>query len=262
MKIFPGLISLLTAMALLTSMSGCHIAKKMSKTDRPATEDERLIKAVYDTNIQPKYIEIRFTGKTDLDEEKISFMGSAKLVKDSLIWVSLRSPIGIEIGRFMASPDSIWIVSKILKMKEKGNWRMMRELTGHELDFNSLQGILTQSLFTAGGISENILQNDLLVRRLDNIVWIAWKPAIEDIGSKSKYLAQFRVDPASRKINVAELKDGAGRWVSKAQFLYTRENVIKKIEINGMDESHNYTAELNVVSYDIRESVVINFEKF
>ena len=162
----------------------------------------------------------------------------------------------------MASPDSVWFVSKVLKVKEKGNWKLIREMTGYELDFNSLQGILTQSLFTAGGISENIIQNDLLVRRQDNSVWIAWKPEIEDIAMKSKYLAQFRVDPGTRKINEANLKDGAGRWVSKAQFLYTRENVIKKIEINGMDESHNYTAELNVVSFDVKENVVINFERF
>ncbi|HBB90931.1 MAG: hypothetical protein A2X22_06315 [Bacteroidetes bacterium GWF2_49_14] len=262
MNKFSGMLRALIAMALLTSMAGCHVGKRITKTERPATEDEKLIKAVYDANLQPKYIEIRFTGKTDLDEDKVSFMGSAKLVKDSLIWVSLRSPIGIEIGRFMASPDSIWLVSKILKIKEKGNWRMMRELTRHELDFNSLQGILTQSLFTAGGISENIIQNDLLVRRQDNIVWIAWKPGIEDIASKSRYLAQFRVDPGTQKINEADLKDGAGRWVSKAQFLYTRENVIKKIEINGMDESHNYIAELNIVTYDVKENVVINFEKF
>jgi hypothetical protein len=262
MNKLSGIVRLLVAVALVAGLGSCHIGKKIAKTERLATEDERLIKAIYDTNLQPKYIEIRFTGKTDLDEEKVSFMGSAKLVKDSLIWVSLRSPIGIEIGRFMASPDSVWFVSKVLKMKEKGSWKLIREMTGYELDFNALQGILTHSLFTSGGISESIVSSDLLVRRKDNSVWISWKPEVEDDPAKSKYLTQFLVDPVNRIISQADLKDGAGRWVSKAQFQYTRENVIKKIEINGMDESHSYSAELNIVLFDVKENLVITFEKF
>ena len=91
MNKLSGILRLLVALAMLAGLAGCHIGKRLTKSERPPTEDEKLIKALYDANIQPKYIEIRFTGKTDLDDEKVSFMGSAKLVKDSLIWVSLRS---------------------------------------------------------------------------------------------------------------------------------------------------------------------------
>jgi hypothetical protein len=247
--------------SLLLVSGGCSLLRKPVTSTRVVSENERLIQSVMEINRIEPFLEYRFTGRSRLDGETMGFAGSLKMAKDSLIWVSLRSTLGIEIARVLVTPDSVWLNSKFMKIKEKGDWKLVREWTGYGLDFYALQGILTQSLFMASGNSENILQ-DLTSRVQQNETWIGWKPEIEDIPTKNKYLAQFRIDPGTRKIQEIKMKDGVGQWVCTVLFEYVKDNLIKKIELNGMDESHTYSAEITIVTVERKESIEYSFEKF
>jgi hypothetical protein len=252
------------AMVLLTviGISGCHLVKKTVSIAPVLTEDDKLVRSVFETTEPNRYIEFRFTGRAQMDEEKIPFLGTMKLVRDSIIWVSLRSSIGIELGRILARPDSVWMYSKLLKIKEKGNWKLVQEFTGYALDFNAFQGILTQSLFTASGNAIEAITTGLTIRRKDESVWVTWRPEIEEIRSLSGYLAQFRINPETKEINETLIKDGKGQWAAKAAYQYTKDNEIKKIEVNGLDESHNYSAEVNIVTREIKDKLSIIFDYF
>jgi hypothetical protein len=249
-------------MIVALGMTGCHLGKKVVTTAPVLTEDEKLVRAVFETTEPEKYLEFRFTGRAQMDEEKIPFLGTMKLVKDSIIWVSLRSSIGIELGRVLARPDSVWMYSKLLKIKEKGNWKLFEEFSGYALDFNALQGILTQSLFTSSGNTIQAVLAGLTIRRKDESVWVTWKPEIEENRTADGYLAQFRINPETRGISETLIKDVKGQWAAKAAYQFTKDNEIRKIEINGLDESHNYNAEINIVTREIKDKLIINFDFF
>lgn len=256
------ILYLLSIAAILGTAGGCSLFKKSTAPVRVATEDERLIQSVMDNATPGEAIEMRITGKSEMDGEKFSFIGTVRILRNDCIWVSLRSSLGIEVARVLARPDSVWIVSKLMKIKEKGDWKLIREWTGYGLDFNALQGVLTQSLFTANGNRAEVLLNDLRIRRRDQETWIAWKPELEEDPSKNRYLAQFLIESGTNRIHSTAVKDGAGRWVSKATYEYGKDNLVKKIEINGMDESHEYSAEINVITFEKKENLEINFERF
>jgi hypothetical protein len=249
-------------MIVILGMPACHISKKAVTTTPVLTEDEKLVRSVFEATEPARYIELRFTGRAQMDEEKIPFLGTLKIVKDSIIWVSLRSSVGIELGRILARPDSVWMYSKLLKIKEKGDWKLVEEFSGYALDFNALQGILTQSLFTSSGNSIEAVIAGLTVRRKDESAWVTWKPEIEENRSASGFLAQFRINTDTKGITETLIKDVKGQWAAKAIYHFTKDNEIKKIEINGLDESHNYNAEINIVTREIKDKLSVNFDYF
>lgn len=247
---------------LLFLAGGCSLLRKPVKSAGPVSETDKTIQSVLEHNQMERFLEYRFTGKTRLDGEAMSFTGSLKMAKDSLVWVSLRSSLGIELARVLVTPDSVWMNSKVLKMKEKGDWKLVREWTGYGLDFYALQGILTQTLFMSNGNSSELLLQNLATSNQDNETWIGWKPEVEDSPAKSKYLARFKIDSGTLKIQEIRMKDGVGQWVCTVVFEYLKENLIKKIELNGMDESHSYSAEINIVTAERKDALEISFEKF
>jgi hypothetical protein len=262
MKQHANVVSGTLWVIILMSLAGCNIGKRIVGNDTKMPLADPLIREVYEANSPSFGSDIRFTGKATLDDEKISFIGNAKILRDSLIWVSLRSTFGIEIGRMVARRDSIWIVSKMLKIKEKGNWKIVNEITGYGLDFNALQGILTQSLFTAGGNSKAVILGDMLSRKQNDKFLIGWKKEIEDDPVKSIYLTQFDISPVNKKIEHIQMKDGKGQWITKVDFEYTREGKVRKILINGIDETRSYNTEITIITVDLNGSMSINFEYF
>ncbi|MFH0761467.1 MAG: DUF4292 domain-containing protein [Bacteroidota bacterium] len=255
-------IDIAIVMIVVTGLDGCHLTKKTVKTAPVRTEDEKLVRSVFEATEPGRYLEFRYTGRAQMDEEKIPFLGTLKMVKDSIIWVSLRSSIGIELGRILARPDSVWMYSKLLKIQEKGDWKLVEEFSGYALDFKALQGILTQSLFTSSGNTIQAITADMTIRRKDESVWVTWKPEIEENQLTNGYLAQFRINPDTKGINEILIKDSKGQWAAKALYHFTKDNEIKKIEINGLDESHNYNAEINIVTREIKDKLIINFDYF
>jgi len=261
----PGIhycIGIAIAMMVVAGLAGCHLTKKAVTKAPVLTEDEILVRSVFEATEPGRYLEFRYTGRAQMDEEKIPFLGTLKMVKDSIIWVSLRSSLGIELGRILARPDSVWMYSKLLKIKEKGDWKLVEEFSGYALDFNALQGILTQSLFTSSGNTIQTITTDLTVRRKEEAVWVTWKPEIEENRSEKGYLAQFRINPDTKGITETLIKDCKGQWAAKALYQFTKDNEIRKIEINGLDESHNYNAEINIVTREIKDKLIINFDYF
>jgi len=261
-KRFKVIFTGLSLGTLILFTGGCSLLKKPVSPARVVSENDRMIQSVLETNSIDPFIEYRFTGRTKLDGDAMSFAGALKLAKDSLIWVSLRSTLGIELARVLVTPDSVWLNSKFMKIKEKGDWKLVREWTGYGLDFYALQGILTQSLFMSSANSREALLQDLISVTQDGETWIGWKPGVEDIPAKSKYLARFRINPSTRKIQEIRMKDGVGQWVSTVLFEYVKDNLIKKIELNGMDESHSYSAEIGIVTVERKDNIEISFEKF
>ena len=69
--------------------------------------------------------------------------------------------LGIEAARVIANRDSVWLVSKMAQMKEKGSWKEMSKLLGYPLDFMALQNIMTRKLFYPGQEGNDMLMSFL-----------------------------------------------------------------------------------------------------
>ena len=118
-KIFIG-VAIMTAVLLIT---GCRSSEKT-----PSTPPE-----VY----QPReYISMNFSGEAD----GIGFSGQLRMAKDSVIWCNFSKII--DLGRAMATQDSVWVRIPLLNRNESGDYGMVKRLTGISVTYDELQSIV------------------------------------------------------------------------------------------------------------------------
>jgi hypothetical protein len=72
------------------------------------------------------------------------FKATVRMRRDSAIWISISPALGIEVFRILVTPDSLWYISKIPDNKYyyKGNFQVISDVVGTDLDFNMLQDLL------------------------------------------------------------------------------------------------------------------------
>lgn len=75
-----------------------------------------------------------------------SLSGSIRLIRDSLLWMSVNGPFGIEIARVLLKPDSLKILSYFENLYYYGSYQSAKKILGSELNFSLLQNILTSTL--------------------------------------------------------------------------------------------------------------------
>ena len=109
----------------LLLLDGCNIIRKTVTRKGSMAEGESLVRKVTGSQPDWNFIELRVTGKAEEDKTRFAFMGSVKIHHNSKIFIILRSTLGFEVARFYADMDSVWILSKMLDIKEKGNWKLV-----------------------------------------------------------------------------------------------------------------------------------------
>ncbi|MGX8712831.1 MAG: DUF4292 domain-containing protein [bacterium] len=84
----------------------------------------------------PRYTVLTF----DATVNGISVDGQLRMARDSVIWCSLSK--FVEVGRAMATPDSVWVNLPLTGGKRKGNYLTVKRLTGVSVDFRQLESIV------------------------------------------------------------------------------------------------------------------------
>lgn len=79
---------------------------------------------------------ISFTGTV----EGLSVSGQVRMAKDSIIWCSVTKLL--EVGRAMATPDSVWVRSTLLGINEAGTFRQAQHKAKINLSFSQIQDML------------------------------------------------------------------------------------------------------------------------
>ena len=74
------------------------------------------------------------------EAEGVSFNGQMRMAKDSIIWCNFSKII--DLGRAMATPDSVWVNIPLLGRNQAGDYAMVKRLTGASVTYDELQAIL------------------------------------------------------------------------------------------------------------------------
>jgi hypothetical protein len=257
---YAGFISLVALILFL--FSGCHLLKKSVTGKATMTEDENVVRKV--SNSQPDWVfqEIRMTGKADEDGNRIGFMGTLKIERNKQINIVLRSTIGIEIARVYANLDSVWISSKMLNIKEKGDWKLVAAKIGYPVDFQAVQGIFVQSLFTSAGDRLSDLIENLVVKNDNEILRLVSNNNFLQEAKGIKYLNEFQLNSQYFFIELTKIRDIKGQWSAEVQYQYNKDNNIKKLELKGLDSERNFSVDINIIKKEIKDVLEFNFDKF
>jgi hypothetical protein len=149
--------------ALCWLVTSCHTTRKVaniqnaiSKKDTSALfivhqEERDSIQMVQQTmaNLKSKHIDFKtFSGKIKVEYEdshgkQPNTTAYVRIIKDSLIWVSLYATVfNIEAFRIIITKDSVIVLDKINKEAQVRTFDYLEEVTGIPLDYQTMQDII------------------------------------------------------------------------------------------------------------------------
>jgi len=82
--------------------------------------------------------------QVDFDDgaQKRSFSANYKMLKDSIIWISIAPALGIELFRVTLMPDSVIVLDKINRTFFSGNISKIGDKFNTDLDFQNIQDLI------------------------------------------------------------------------------------------------------------------------
>lgn len=153
-----GTLTFLIAIAVFS----CRPAKKVQKIqqaiskkdttsvivvkDKSGIDSAALMRQVYNKVIKNKIEFTTFTAKVKLNYEGKEESGDAtalvRLEKDSMMWLSLRGPLGIEGFRVLITKDSVKVMNMLKKTVQFRSISYLQEVTSIPFDFSTLQDLV------------------------------------------------------------------------------------------------------------------------
>lgn len=124
-------IAFLLLGAVLLTIAACRSQRESIPSPTEAAADTPTVPAT-----PRQYTVITFNGTVD----GISVNGQIRMAKDSLIWGSVTKLI--EVGRAMATPDSVWARSALLGINEAGTFQQAQRRAKTTLTFSQIQALL------------------------------------------------------------------------------------------------------------------------
>ncbi len=107
-----------------------------------------------DNQLEYSTLSIRFSAKITSGNNSDSFRGNIRILKDSIIWISVRS-LNIEGARLFITPDSIKFINRIDNKYFADDISSLVKVFKVDLDYMDLQGLLTNSFFYYLANNEN-----------------------------------------------------------------------------------------------------------
>ena len=131
----------LISIALLFVVFACKTSQEIT-TNKLKPKGAREIYRSLNTDKDFEWL----VGKMQIDftdgEQNRSFSANYKMLKDSIIWISIAPALGIELFRVTLMPDSVIVLDKINRKYFSGNISKLGDKFNADLDFQNLQDLI------------------------------------------------------------------------------------------------------------------------
>lgn len=143
----------LRAMCLIVIMAlmavGCRAPRQVVVDDRTETPvpteapDNPATTETPDTPVQPVQKRALTVTNFTATVGGVSVNGQLRMAEDSVIWVNVSKLF--ELGRAMATPDSVWVNAPLLGRSFAGNYADASRLARRTVSYKALQSIVTSA---------------------------------------------------------------------------------------------------------------------
>lgn len=139
----------ITALLSVIILSSCNLLKK-SNTDNNSSNnislsEKELIKKINSQNISPEWTSLNSKIKVNKEGQEVTINAHIRIKKDSIIWISVKAPLGIEIFRTMITSDSVYYMNRMNKNYFIKHISHIREVVKADVSFIKLQEIIFAS---------------------------------------------------------------------------------------------------------------------
>ena len=121
-------------------VSGCKSTKRAAITPEDLAS-AKIINSQYDTHFDFKTLSARLRVKYKDENTSQGVSVSLRMEKDKAIWMSA-SILGISLAKAMITPDRVQYYEKISGTYFDGDFKLLSDLLGTDLDFGQVQALL------------------------------------------------------------------------------------------------------------------------
>ena len=133
----------------ILSFSSCNLLKKSNTENNLLNNssllEKELIKQINIKNISPDWTSLNSKIKVNKEGQEVTINAHIRIKRDSIIWISVKAPLGIEIFRTMITSDSIYYMNRMNKNYFIKHISHIREIVKADVSFIKLQEIIFAS---------------------------------------------------------------------------------------------------------------------
>ena len=130
-------------------LSSCNLIKKSNIENNLLNDssllEKELIKKINSQNISPDWTSLNSKIKVNKEGQEVTINAHIRIKKDSIIWISVKAPLGIEIFRTMITSDSVYYMNRMNKNYFIKHISHIREVVKADVSFIKLQEIIFAS---------------------------------------------------------------------------------------------------------------------
>lgn len=128
---------------IVTLITGCKNQQLLTREKLPYKGKNFLTEKLEQNQFSYQTLTWKADVDIDQDGKKTGFKINARLIKDTVIWMSISPALGIEVARVMLTPDSVMLTNKMDKTYFVGTYNYLSNKFGVELNFELIQSALS-----------------------------------------------------------------------------------------------------------------------
>jgi hypothetical protein len=142
MKNLPPILLFSLSILLSLGFGACKTPKPVVGGG-PAKERSAdfVIKKMAATRMDADWLSAKLKVNHESPDMSISFTGNIRLRRDSAIWLNVKK-LGFEIARVRITPDSIWIVNRLMSEYYVEDFGYIRQMLNFPASYSTLQDLL------------------------------------------------------------------------------------------------------------------------
>ena len=142
-------IILFACLLMLTTLcTSCSSAKKAVRAPLKAEGESFLLRKLRDNQMNFSSFSAKFEAVYNVNKSESKLNGQIRIIKDSAIWISLTPALGIEMARFLFTPDTIRFLNRMDNTYMVKSFSYINELINTSVDYDMLQSLLTGNDFS------------------------------------------------------------------------------------------------------------------
>ena len=261
---FKSLAGMAIMLILTMSISSCKSNRSAIKAPIKEQGAEYLIEQLHQNELKFQSITSRFTVNYAFKRTQHDFKGQFRIVKDSAIWISFNQDMGIEIARFLITPDSVKFLDRVSKSYFAGDYTFVNDFLSANVDYGILQSLLLGNDFEYYEIASFKAAIDGKQYRLMTTGRSKLKKYVRDNDDNTRLLLQtIWLNPETFKIDEIKLKE----LTKDSKSLTARYSSFIQIEGQNMPSRADYEIEADSpikvtvkhAKFTLNESVTMPF---
>jgi len=152
----------LSVIFFIVLFGACKTKQVVEKGNNSVSKNEKLAEKLVDSLVSSalKYndLYLKFSASVKSGKQDFSSVGTARLLKDSVLLISITPMLGIELMRARITKSEIIVLNRLNKTYFLQDMKEINKLFGINLTFSHLERIITNQIFTYS--SEISVQKD------------------------------------------------------------------------------------------------------